>query len=70
MWEANMTMGVCRVERELTRWQPDTSMDAPDMTMNSGAFGRPNAGSVTGWDQFETNRQKFQVHAYCKRAIP
>ena len=31
------------------------------MSLKASTFGRPNAGSVTGWDQFETNRQKFQV---------
>lgn len=62
---------MCRVERELTRWQPDSSVTEPDFSLNAGGtFGRPNAGSVTGWDQFETNRQKFQVGILCMQMAP
>lgn len=59
--------GVVRVERELTRWQPDSSVLDPSLTLTASTFGRPNSGSVIGWDQFETNRQKFQVRSPAQR---
>jgi hypothetical protein len=45
-------------------------MAEPDLTLSPLTFGRPNAGSVTGWDQFETNRQMFQVIWQSRLAAP
>ena len=52
---------VNRVERELTRWQPEGPFIDPGLSEGPARFGRPTAGSVTGWDQFEVNRERFQV---------
>ena len=54
-------MSVTRVERELTRWQPEGPFIDPGLSEGPARFGRPTAGSVTGWDQFEVNRERFQV---------
>ena len=54
---------VTRVERELTRWQPEGPFIDPGLSEGPARFGRPTAGSVTGWDQFEVNRERFQVGA-------
>ena len=50
-----------RVERDLTRWQPEGPHLDPGLGEGPARFGRPTAGSVTGWDQFEVNRERFQV---------
>jgi hypothetical protein len=60
----------CRVERELTRWQPEGPHLDPGLGEGPARFGRPTAGSVTGWDQFEVNRERFQVRADAQHVQP
>lgn len=58
-----------RVERELTRWQPEGPFIDPGLSEGPARFGRPTAGSVTGWDQFEVNRERFQVRGRFHRCM-
>ena len=58
-----MNLATSRMERELTPWQPEGPHLDPGLTELPSRSGRANAGSVSGWDQFQVNRERFQVWA-------